>query len=182
MIEFLLAFLPTFLLFLGLIQSGLLFTARLFVDHAATNAARAAAVVIGDDPKRYDGEPPHQISSDSRRFKAVRSAALLTLAPLILNGTVQGVDLVFPPQETPGGPAQKKTVSFAPMGVHDITKVRVRLEVEVACRIPLVNWIACPPRLDLHRLQRDIGLLSPTQWIQAEAIFPYQGASYDYAQ
>ena len=42
-VEFLIAFLPVYTMFLCLIQLGLLFTVRLVVDHAAENAARAAA-------------------------------------------------------------------------------------------------------------------------------------------
>lgn len=180
MVEFLIAFLPTFLLFLGLVQSGLLFTVRLVTQHAATTTARAAAVVIGDDPKRYDGEPAHQLTRNGKRSKAVRNAALITLSPLILNGTVQSVDVAFPARDKPGGPPQDEPIYYTPMGARDVAKIRVRLGVEVACRIPLVNWIACPPRFDFRCLRRNIGLLYPTQWVEAEAIYPYQGALYGY--
>jgi len=55
-VEFLLAFLPIFTLFLGIAQLVLLWSARIVVEHAATRAARAAVVVLDDDPRYYDGE------------------------------------------------------------------------------------------------------------------------------
>lgn len=55
-VEFLLVFMPVFLLFLALVRLGFVYAARLVVQHAATRAARAAVVVIDDDPARYGGE------------------------------------------------------------------------------------------------------------------------------
>lgn len=55
-VEFLLAFVPIFTLFLGIVQLSLLFGARLLVEHAAFRAARSAAVVIDDDPRYYADE------------------------------------------------------------------------------------------------------------------------------
>jgi hypothetical protein len=56
-VEFLLAFVPIFTLFLGISQLVLLWGGRLVVGHAASRAARAAAVVLDDDPRYYDREP-----------------------------------------------------------------------------------------------------------------------------
>ncbi|MGB0680501.1 MAG: TadE/TadG family type IV pilus assembly protein [Polyangiales bacterium] len=57
MIEFLLAFFPIFLMFLGLVQLSLLFVARMVVQHAAVTGARAAIVVLDDEPVHYGGTP-----------------------------------------------------------------------------------------------------------------------------
>lgn len=54
-LEFLLAFLPVFLLFLGIFQLALLAAAKLVVRHAAVTAVRAAVVVLDDDPRHYAG-------------------------------------------------------------------------------------------------------------------------------
>lgn len=54
-VEFLIAFFPIFILVLGLVQMALMYTAHLVVQHAASTAARAAIVVLPDDPARYDG-------------------------------------------------------------------------------------------------------------------------------
>lgn len=56
-VEFLLVFVPIFLLFMGLAQLGLLFGARLVVQHSANRAARSAIVVLDDTPRYYSDEP-----------------------------------------------------------------------------------------------------------------------------
>jgi hypothetical protein len=61
-VEFLLAFMPVFLLFLGICQLALMNTAALVVRHAAYVAARSAIVVLEDDPERYDDAPRGEIS------------------------------------------------------------------------------------------------------------------------
>lgn len=56
-VEFLMVFIPIFLLFMGIAQLGLLFSARLLVHHAANRAVRSAAVVLDDHPRYYNDEP-----------------------------------------------------------------------------------------------------------------------------
>ncbi|HEY8428460.1 MAG TPA: TadE/TadG family type IV pilus assembly protein [Sandaracinaceae bacterium] len=56
-VEFLLAFIPLFVMFLGMVQMALMYAGDLVVQHAATRAARAAAVVLDDDPARYEDAP-----------------------------------------------------------------------------------------------------------------------------
>jgi hypothetical protein len=110
-VEFLLVFLPVFLLFLCIIELGFLYTGRLAAQHAATRAARAAVVILDDDPAFYGGEPRDRVdttgttNTDSAvevfmdgagfgggaarpaggpRFRDIRSAAsipLLSIAP-----------------------------------------------------------------------------------------------------
>ena len=55
-VEFLLVFMPVFLLFLCIVELGFVYAARLVVQHAATRAVRAAVVILDDDPARYAGE------------------------------------------------------------------------------------------------------------------------------
>jgi hypothetical protein len=86
-VEFLIAFLPVFTFCLCLVQLGLLFTVRLVTEHAAVNAARAAAVAIGDEPQRYGNEPINQVRAGGKRYAAIRDSALISLSPLILDGT-----------------------------------------------------------------------------------------------
>lgn len=63
-VEFLIAFLPLFTLFLGMVQWALMGAADLVVQHAASRAVRAAVVVIDDDPERYDGASRRQVDMD----------------------------------------------------------------------------------------------------------------------
>lgn len=54
-VEFLLAFLPIFLMFLAICQVSFLVVGRLVVSHAALCGARSAIVVLEDDPQMYGG-------------------------------------------------------------------------------------------------------------------------------
>lgn len=67
MLEFLMAFVPLFVLFLGVTQLALLAAAELVVRHAAIAGVRAAAVVLDDDPRHYDGAPRRSIDGGSSR-------------------------------------------------------------------------------------------------------------------
>ncbi|GAB4200421.1 MAG: hypothetical protein OHK0013_11440 [Sandaracinaceae bacterium] len=55
-VEFILSFIPLLFLFLGIVQMAFLYAAQIVVQHAAVTATRAAAVVLDDDPERYDGQ------------------------------------------------------------------------------------------------------------------------------
>jgi hypothetical protein len=180
-VEFLIAFMPVYVFFLCVIQLSLLFTVRLVTEHAAVNAARAAAVVLADDPRRYGGEHLHEVSAErGERYTAIRNAALLTLAPFVLNGTVLGVDVLFPPPDKPGAAGRKGPLHFQPMGAHEVDKVRVRVEVDTACRIGFANRVTCPLLNLGSRPRPHVQLDMPTILVRAEAVYPYQGARYAY--
>lgn len=55
--EFVIVVFPVLLVFLAVTQLSLIGVARLVVMHAASRAARSAAVVVDDAPSRYGGEP-----------------------------------------------------------------------------------------------------------------------------
>jgi hypothetical protein len=178
-VEFLIVFFPVLTMFLCLVQLGLLYTVRVVVEHAAVNAARTAAVVIGDkpDPNVYAGtiEPQHQVKpKNGPRYDAIRRAALLTLAPFIVNGSVTSVELEFPPPDQPGGPDQtSRTLTYTPMQGTTVNKVRVRLVVEVVCKIGLADKILCGRFIPNP-------VMPGIKTMRAEAMFPYQGARYIY--
>lgn len=56
-VEFVVAFMPLLLLFLAICQLSLLTMGRLVVQHSALCGARAAIVVLEDDPKDYANAP-----------------------------------------------------------------------------------------------------------------------------
>lgn len=176
-VEFLIAFIPVLTFFLCLLQLALLYAVRLVAEHAAINAARAAAVVIGDEPKRYSNEPINQLRVGGARYKAIRDAALISLAPLILDGTVDQLQVVFPAPDKADGPARSGTISYAPLADANVSKVRVRIELTASCKIGLANRILCGS--SLFGLGDLVGL-RPTKRMRAEAIYPYQGARYDF--
>lgn len=82
MLEFLLAFLPIFVLFLGLLQLALLEVADLVVRHAAVAGARSASVVLYDDPQYYDGTATGDARDASPRMAVIRGAAHARLAAI----------------------------------------------------------------------------------------------------
>ena len=55
--EMLMALMPLLLTFLGICQLAILYAGQLVVQHAASRAARAAIVVLEDDPKGYGKAP-----------------------------------------------------------------------------------------------------------------------------
>jgi hypothetical protein len=180
-VEFLIAFLPVFTFFLCLVQLGLLFAIKLLVDHAAVNCARTAAVVIGDDPKAFDTapEPLHEVRKGSARYQLIERAALYTLAPFIIDGTLRNIKLEFPKPEDPAGKDQANP-KWNPMSGSTIDKVRVRVLAQATCKIGLANRIACGEfGLTPSDLASDL-LQGPSIWVRAEAVYPYQGASYAY--
>lgn len=182
-VEFLLAFLPVQIFFLCLIQSAILYTVRLVTEHAAITAARAAAVVLADkkDQKLYGNDDVHTMAEGTGgRREVIRNAAIMTMAPLILKGVVTSVDVFFPPADRPNGEQPNGTLKFQPMHENTVTKLRVRVEVDAACRIGFASQIVCNGWLQSIGGGQVNKLLLPTRKVKAEAIYPYQGAEYVY--
>ncbi len=121
--EFLVVFWPIFLTFWVLTQAAGLYSAKLIVMHSAVTGARAAAVVIPDDPKNYGGEKPANALTPRRREAIERAVALPTLASLSL-GVPQ---VTFPAgQHYPPG-----------------STVTVDVEVPYHCQLPVAKWLVC---------------------------------------
>jgi hypothetical protein len=179
-VEFLIAFLPVYVFFMCVVQIGLLFSVRLVTEHAAVNGARALAVVGGDEEKRYSNEKKNKLVAGGQRVKAVRDAVLLTLAPLILNGVAQNVDVILPKPGDSDGAGQSGDVNLDPMTDTSVSKVRVRVEASAACRLAIAGPIACATLTSFLDPTRKFNVLLPTVTVRAEAVFPYQGANYDY--
>jgi hypothetical protein len=166
-VEFLIAFMPVFVFFLCLLQLALVFSAKLLVEHAATEGARAAAVVFGDEAGPYNEPSPQVNASSKERRRAVRSAVLIALAPIILDDTVGSVGVFYP--DTAGG---KTTPVDSPIKARmGDGMIRVRVEAAIVCKIAIANIIACDP-LGNSALR--------VKMVPAESAFPYQGANYVY--
>src|SRR5579859_1022044 len=85
-VEFLIAFMPVFTLFAGIVQYALMSTAQVFVDHAATVAARTAALALGRPGATENaGQHDTPVRLGTEREGLVRKAVVLTLAPLVLD-------------------------------------------------------------------------------------------------
>ncbi|MEY4514406.1 MAG: hypothetical protein RLZZ450_6528, partial [Pseudomonadota bacterium] len=78
--EFIMAFTPFFLLFLGIIQIAFIAAGGMVVQTAAVKAARAATVIIPDDRFFYNGEKEMVLkfdgSSDDSKYSAGLEGAL----------------------------------------------------------------------------------------------------------
>jgi Flp pilus assembly protein TadG len=121
LVEFLAVFLPLFAFFLGLVQFMFIQVANLVTGHAAAGAARAAMVVIPDDPKKIGGAA-NTVSGP--RLAEITRAARIPLATLGLDAGDVAVAL-----------------DKGAYGRDDPIKVTVT--VQYPCRVPLGNLIAC---------------------------------------
>jgi hypothetical protein len=169
-VEFLIAFLPVFVFFLCLLQLALLFSAKLMVEHAATEGARAAAVVFPDEPGPYNEPQPGTNTLSAPRERTVRSAVLIALAPLILDDTVASVAVFYPPADQPGAETQKAGTPIKARTGNGM--IRVRVEAQVVCKIAFANMIACE--------KSGVSSTLRVRHVPAESPYPYQGASYAY--
>ncbi len=78
-VEFLIAFIPLFIMFLGMVQMSLMYAGDLVVQHAASRAARAAVVVLDDDPRYYDGAERRTVSSSGFSSSEEGLSAILSI-------------------------------------------------------------------------------------------------------
>lgn len=127
-LEFLIAFLPMLLLFSGLLQLSVLQIADLVTKHAAVTAARAAMVVLPDDPNYY-GIQENQIAG--ARLDDITTAAVASLSAIDPSPQVQ---VTFPSR--PGGTDNRSSV-----GEHDV--VLTQVHYTFPCRIPIGNLLVC---------------------------------------
>ncbi len=65
LLEFLITFVPLWTLFVCAVQLAFIAQASLIVKHSADSAARAAIVVLPDDPNEYGGEPQMSLARNS---------------------------------------------------------------------------------------------------------------------
>jgi Flp pilus assembly protein TadG len=152
-VEFLIAFLPVFVMFLGAVQLADLHQANLVVAHAAQMTTRAAVVVLPDDPQYYNDVEVG--SATGKRREDIMKAAHMSLQA---SRSLSEVRVTFP--STAGGTDDLNTIKRDDL-------VRVQLQARFQCRVPLVNHLIC-------------GAQSGMRTITAEAALPNQGASFSY--
>ncbi len=89
-LEFLLSFMPLFLLFLAIGQYSLIATGRLVVDHAAYLGARSAIVILEDEPSLYGNSARGTLGTrtSASGVRAAQSLSALGLAPPVGGGSV----------------------------------------------------------------------------------------------
>lgn len=151
-VEFLIAFMPIFTMFLGLIQLADLHQANIIVNHSAMMAVRSAVVILHDDPAYYDnaelGKPT------GKRLDEIKRAAMI---PLLASRSLTEYKVNLP--SNPGGDDTRQTVNRDDL-------VRVRVQARFHCRVPLVSKLMCGSK--------------SLKTISAEAALPNHGVSYTY--
>ena len=166
-VEFLIAFLPIFVLFTCIWQFAQIFTVRLLCAHSAVAGARAAAVVVAEPED--NGVVIHQITDDKKQ--QITIAVYAALAPVIASDWVSSVAVDFP--ATAGGAVGGSldlTPSAANFSLAPPAMLHVRVSVRYRCRLPFADRLMCD-----HA--DDSGWTFP---IAAEGSFPYQAARYAY--
>jgi len=152
-VEFLIVFMPLFVMFMSLVQFAFVQTANLVTKHAAVQAARAAIVVLPDDPNFYGNVPVNKVAGDRKTIiEAAARGRLLAVS------TMPDFKIQFP--STPGGDDDKTQFQQ-----DDV--VRVKLTFNYPCKIPIGNRFVCT-------------LLGSKKALKAEAALPLQGAGFEY--
>lgn len=152
-VEFLIVFMPIFVMFMSLVQFAFVQTANIVTKHAAVQAARAAIVVLPDDPNFYGNIPVNKVAGDRKTLiEAAARGRLLAVS------TSPDFKIQFP--STPGGDDDKSTFKQ-----DDV--VRVKLTFNYPCKIPIGNRFVC-------------SLLGSKKALKAEAALPLQGAGFEY--
>ncbi len=148
-IEFLFLVLPFLILLFGLAQTALMYMAGMAVKRSAATGARAAMVVLDDDPKRYGGQGRNTLGG--QREQAIKMAAAF---PLFAVETVpKTADTLGhalrasegnPYKTEQGLPAGLK-VEF-PGGVSSArgSSITVKVTYDYPCEVPVIRTLMCP--------------------------------------
>jgi hypothetical protein len=120
-VEFLAAFFPLFFFFLSLVQLTFVTSANLITKHAAVAAARAAIVVLHDDPKEYGDVPVGRFSG--KRKQEIERAARIPLSTMGMN--ISSVKVVM-----------NDTYARDEL-------VKVRVEYDYHCQVPWGRFVIC---------------------------------------
>jgi hypothetical protein len=155
-VEFLIAFFPVFTMFVGLVQLADLYQANIIVNHAAQMTARAAAVVLHDDPQFYGNDDDSLGKPTGQRKEAIEHAAMLSL---LASRSISEFKVSYP--STAGGSDNKDSYTRDDL-------VRVKVEATFQCRVPFVNKLVCSSK--------------SIRTLKSEAAFPNQGMAYTYSQ
>lgn len=176
MVEFLIAFLPMFCFFLCLVQFMMLQVGSILVKHAAEVTARAAVVVLHDDPQYYGGVPVGSVTG--KRKQDIEKAANMVLAPLYVEPGAT-IDAIAKPGDPSGG---LLTVKMNGSYGRD-EMVEVKLEFYYPCAVPFGRYIACVdtiPQGSIGEASMWKNGVAEHRLLTGTASLPNQGADYTY--
>jgi len=182
-VEFVIAALTFLTMIMGIAQIMLMDAGKLAVMRAANAAARAAVVILDDDPRAYGGEPRNQAARGSQRHAEIERAAAGALVAVdtpaqratdedtVMNAVASPDSLSVTQLLTPSSWLRSRVrVTFPShksgrVGMHD--DVTARVEFDFPCIMPVVRYLLC-------------GRTGRTRVLSSEATLPNQGAPYEY--
>jgi len=160
-VEFLGSFMVMFCFFLFVWQYSYLQIASIFVKHAAVQTARAAIIVLHDDPAKYDGVPKGEF--DGKRKEEIYRAANMVVKPL------------------KGKPQDLKLLGMkSNYGRDDL--VEINLEFHYSCFIPFARYIMCSDNPDHDNPPPGVWSMAfvDKRKLTGYAALPNQGADFEY--
>jgi hypothetical protein len=152
-VEFLGTFMPITLIFLGLVQSAGLYTGKLVTAHAAVVGARAAAVVLADDPQFYD-------KAQVGKIKGKREDAIVKAVSMTLKGNGSLIPLGVEVQGANG-----KAVTQVDQYSYPVVTVKVKAAYHCGI-LHFSDWMICG--------------WSRMKTLEETATLPVQMAPYEY--
>ncbi len=125
-VEFLIGLMPVLMLFLLLMQYAFLITGKLVAKHTAVVTARAASVILDDDPANYDQVPRGKY--DGKRKEHIQAAGRIVLSSL---GGLVLKDVSIMEGDKPAAAGK----IFTRDGNGNDVPLRVRVKVRQVCRV-----------------------------------------------
>ncbi len=148
-IEFLFVVLPFLILLFGLAQTALMYMAGMAVKRSAATGARAAMVVLDDDPARYGGQARNTLGG--QREAAIKMAAAFPL--FAVESVPKTADTLGHalrassgnPYEGEQGVQPGLKIEF-PGGISSTrgSSVTVRVTYDYPCEVPVIRALMCP--------------------------------------
>jgi hypothetical protein len=160
-VEFLIAFLPMFVLFSCLVQLGFLQAADLVTKHSAWMGARAAIVIISDDPAYYGeaGGLSHNDNSGLLLANDEMQAEIGGAVSAILQSIDANPNVAVTLPSAPGGNDNRTQY-----GIEDM--VHVQVHYTYPCLVPIGSLFVCG--------------FGRTAILTGESVMPMQGANFKY--
>lgn len=178
-VEVIVTIVPLMLFILGLFQMMLLQAGKLAVMRAANASARAAVVVLDDDPRFYGGEPRNQAPAGSQRLEQIRRAAAGVLVAVQPGSRRQeenrsvGLAISTPRRSdtlpgllTPSADLIQATKVTLSQGGGSADEITVEVQHEFRCVVPMARSVLCPG--------------GRTRRLHSRATLTNQRASYEY--
>jgi TadE-like protein len=140
-VEFLIVFMPVFLLFLGICQAALIGAARFVVQHAANRAARSAVVVLESSPDDFGGAPRGWVSRGSARGSQLPETLLRSFGFEVPSTSADRSSSIWDPLASVA--SASNAIGGGQQGAR-MAPVRFAAYMPLAVLAPLADWLEPP--------------------------------------